>query len=90
MKINNFIRFAEAVKVKVDKRIVSITVRPTITDCTGSIYLTDLQIQEGDKLTGYSPHTSTMLRNSPNPPRYHNGVIRSGDTICPVPLLMDR
>lgn len=81
MKINNFIRFAEAVKVKVDKRIVSITVRPTITDCTGSIYLTDLQIQEGDKLTGYSPHTSTMLRNSPNQPRYHNGVIRSGDTV---------
>ena len=81
MKINNFIRFAEAVKVKVDKRIVSITVRPTITDCTGAIYLTDLQIQEGDKLTGYSGHTSMMLRNSPNPPRYHNGVVRSGDTV---------
>ena len=66
MKINNFIRFAEAVKVKVEKRILSITVRPTITDCSGSIYLTDLQIQEGDKLTGYAAHTSTMLHYPPN------------------------
>ena len=81
MVINNFIRFAEILKLKEEKRVVSMTIRPLITDCTGEIYYTDLQIQEGDKLTGYSPHTSTMLRNSPNPPRYHNGVVRTGDTI---------
>jgi hypothetical protein len=81
MKIDNFIRFAESVKVKEEKRVVSVTVRPLIADCTGSIFFTDLQVQEGDKLTGYTPHTATMLRNSPNPTRFHNGVVRSGDTI---------
>ena len=81
MQINNFIRFAEPIKVKAEKRVVSVTVRPLIADCTGSIYFTDLQLQEGDKLTGYTPHTSTMLKNSPNPPRYHNGVVRTGETV---------
>ena len=76
-----FIRFTETVKIKEDKRVVSVTIRPMIEDCTGTIYFTDLQIQEGDRLTGYTPHTNIMLRNSPNPPHYHNGIIRSGDTI---------
>lgn len=81
MKISNFIRFAEAVKVKQEKRVVSITIRPTITDCSGSIYFTDLQLQEGDKLTGYTQNTETMLKNSQRPVRFHNGIVRSGDTI---------
>lgn len=77
----NFIRFTETIKVKEEKRIVSVTLRPLIADCTGTIYFTDLQLQEGDRLTGYTPHTTTMLRNSSNPVRYHNGVVRSGDTV---------
>jgi hypothetical protein len=77
----NFIRFTETIKVKEEKRIVSVTLRPLIADCTGTIYFTDFQLQEGDRLTGYTPHTTTMLRNSPNPPRYHNGVVRTGETI---------
>ena len=77
----NFIRFAEIVKVKEDKRVVSVTVCPLIAGCTGTIYFTDLQLQEGELLTGYTPHTEIMLRRSPNPVRYHNGVVRSGDTI---------
>ena len=62
-------------------RIVSVTIRPLIADCSGAIYFTDLQVQEGDRLTGYTTHTEKMLRNSPNPVHYHNGVVRSGDTI---------
>lgn len=81
MQINNFIRFAETVKVKESKRVVSITVRPLIADCTGAIYYTDLMLQEGDKLTGYTPHTTSMLKNSPNPPRFHNGIVRTGETV---------
>jgi hypothetical protein len=81
MVINNFIRFAEVVKLKSEKRVVSVTVQPTMTDCTGSVYFADIQLQEGDKLTGYTPHATTMLKNSPNPPRFHNGVVRTGDTI---------
>lgn len=81
MLINNFIRFAQAVKVKEDKRVVSITVRPLIADCTGTVYFTDLMLQEGGKLTGYTPHTTTMLKISPNPPRFHNGIVRTGETV---------
>lgn len=77
----NFIRFTETLKVKEEKRVVGVTLRPVIADCSGVIYFTDLQIQEGDRLTGYTPHTTTMLKNSTNPVRYHNGVVRTGDTI---------
>lgn len=81
MRINNFIRFSESIKTREDMRVVSITVRPLISDCTGSIYFTDLQLQEGSRLTGYTPHTTTMLKNGENPPRYFNAVVRSGDTL---------
>jgi hypothetical protein len=82
MIIDNFIRFAEVIKLKEDKRVVSVTVRPLIADCTGEVYFTDLQIQEGSKLTGYTPHSTTMLRNSHNAPRYQNGVVRGAATFC--------
>jgi hypothetical protein len=81
MPISNFIRFSEAIKVKSDKRVVSVTVRPLIADCTGTIYFTDLMLQEGDKLTGYTPNTAGMLRATQNPPHYHNGIVRSGATV---------
>ena len=77
----NFIRFTESMKVKEEKRVVSVTVRPLIADCTGVICFTDLQLQEGDHLNGYTPHTTTMLRKSANPARYHNGIVRSSETI---------
>lgn len=63
MQINNFIRFSESIKTRGDMRVVSVTVRPLIADCTGDIYFTDLQLQEGSRLTGYTPHTTTMLKN---------------------------
>jgi len=81
MIINNFIRFAEVIKLKEEKRIVSVTLRPVIADCTGEIYFTDLQLQEGDKLTGYTPHTTTMLQSSGSAPRYQNAVVRGGATL---------
>ena len=81
MLIDNFIRFSEAIKVKADKRVVSVTVRPVMAGCSGTICFTDLMLQEGDKLTGYTPHTAGMLRTSENPPRYHNGIVRSGATV---------
>jgi len=81
MVINNFIRFAEVIKLKEEKRIVNVTLRPLIADCTGEIYYTDLQLQEGDKLTGYTPHNNVMLRNSGNTPRYQNAVVRGSATL---------
>ena len=76
MRINNFLRFTETMKVKQEKRIVSVTVRPVLSNCTGVLYITDLQLQECGKLTGYMPHTETMLQPPSSPPRYHNGVVR--------------
>jgi len=68
-------------KVKHEKRIVSVIVRPVLSNCTGTLYITDLQLQECGKLTGYTPHTETMLQPLSSPPRYHNGVVRSGAII---------
>ena len=76
-----FIRLAEVVNKKEDKRVVSITVKPTITDCSGTIYFTDLQLQEGPALTGYSPHTGTYLKKAENAPVWFNGVVRSQETV---------
>jgi hypothetical protein len=77
MRITNFLRFTETMKVKQEKRVVSVTVRPVLSNCTGTLYITDLQLQEGSKLTGYTPHTETMLQSPASPPCHHNGVVRS-------------
>ena len=81
MRITNFLRFTEIIKVKQEKRVVSVTVRPVLASCTGALYIADLQLQECGKLTGYTPHTETMLQPPSSPPRYHNGVVRSGAII---------
>lgn len=81
-----FTRFSESILTKQERRIVSITVKPLIFDCTGTIYFTDLMVQEGDKLTGYVIHTETLLQKYREngaivPPRFYNGVVRSGETV---------
>lgn len=86
MAKNSFIRFAETLMIKKEMRVVSITVRLMITDCTGTIYFTDLQLQDGDQLTGYTVHTSKMLKKmqesgQPVPPRHYNGVVRTAETV---------
>lgn len=81
MAVSNFIRFAEVVKLKTDKRVVAVTVQPMIANCTGTVYFTDLQLQDGDKLSGYVQNTETVLVNSGNAPRYQNGVVRGGETV---------
>lgn len=82
----HFIRLAEVINRKEDKRVVSVTVKPTITDCSGTIYFTDLQLQEGPALTGYSPHTEVFLKktqenSADKPPVWFNGVVRSKETV---------
>ena len=56
-----FTRFSETILTKQDRRVVSVTVKPLVSDCTGTIYFTDLMVQEGDRLTGYVIHTETLL-----------------------------
>ena len=85
MRINNYLRFTETMKVKREKRVISVTVRPVLANCTGTLYITDLQLQECGKLTGYTLHTETMLQPPFSTLRFHNGVVRSGAiVILPV------
>jgi len=86
MAKNSFIRFVETLIIKKEMRVVSITVRLMITDCTGTIYFTDLQLQDGDLLTGYTVHINNMLakfreNGEPVPPRHYNGVVRTAETV---------
>ncbi|MGI6057136.1 MAG: hypothetical protein ACOYBD_09180 [Bilifractor sp.] len=37
-----FTRFTETIDKKEKKQIVSVTIKPTVTDCTGTVWFTDL------------------------------------------------
>lgn len=81
-----FVRLAEVVNKKKNMRIVSVTVAPTITNCSGRIWFTNLQLQEGTALTGYAPHTETALRRyredgGIKKPVWFNGIVRSKETV---------
>lgn len=81
-----FIRLAEVVGRKQDMRVVSVTVKPTIADCSGTIYFTDLMLQEGLALTGYTPHTEPFLKKlrvdgEVKAPVWFNGVVRGEETV---------
>ena len=58
-----FTRFTEIISKKKPKRIVNITVKPVVTDCTGKFWFTDLMFQEGTQLSEYVINTETMLKN---------------------------
>lgn len=74
-----FIRLAEVINKKQDMRVLSITVKPTITNCSGTIWFTDLMLQEGPALTGYTPHTEKRLIEDAKV--WFNGVVRSAETV---------
>ena len=81
-----FIRLAEVINRKQELRVVSVTVKPTITDCSGPIYFTDLMLQEGPALTGYTPHTEPFRKKLRvdgviKSPVWFNGVVRGEETV---------
>lgn len=81
-----FVRLAEVVHKKKDMRVVGVTVVPTIADCSGRIWFTDIQLQEGPSLTGYAPHRSTCLQKfrengTVKAPAWFNGIVRSEETV---------
>ena len=80
-----FTRFTETITKKQDKRVVNITVKPTVIDCTGSVWFTDLMLQEGDKVTGFVINTETFLEkydgdDATDGKRFYNGIVRSAAT----------
>lgn len=76
-----FIRLAETVNKKKSGRVAGITVKIVVSNCEGKIWFTDIMLQEGKVLTGYSPKTETFLKKSANGEVWFNGVIRSENTI---------
>lgn len=86
-----FVRLAEVINRKQDMRVVSVTVKPTIADCSGTIYFTDLMLQEGPALTGYTPHTEPFLQKlrvdgEVKAPVWFNGVVRGEETVILLTL----
>lgn len=84
--MDKFTRFSESILVKKDLKVTGITIKPLIADSTGTIWFTDLMVQEGDKLTGYCLNTETSIGKMRDadeviyPPRHYNGIIRNSMT----------
>ena len=82
-----FTRFTETIDKKEKKRIVSITVKPVVTDCTGTIWFTDLMLQESAMLSGYVINTETVQKKcatgdeyAVTGKRFFNGIVRGSAT----------
>jgi len=90
-KMPQFTRFSESLNKKEDKRIVGVTVRPMMKDCTGELWITDMMLQEGNKVSGYLLNQEGMVERYSGDEavvgkRFFNGVIRSSDTIIVLNL----
>lgn len=77
-----FTRFTETIDKKSSGRVVSITIKPVVTDCTGDIWFTDMMLQEGDRLSGFVISQETQLKKYEEdgetvPKRFYNGLVRS-------------
>lgn len=55
-----FMQIAADLSPKGYKRLRSITVRLCVTDCTGTVYVTDMLLQGGSIATGWVGHVSEI------------------------------
>lgn len=84
---SSFVRLAEVINKHQEKRVVSVTVKPTLTDCSGTLWITDLMLQEGMPVTGYTPQTkdgylSKWSGDDENESfAWYNGIVRSEATV---------
>ena len=82
----DFTRFSETINLKEEKKVFNIRVKPFISDCVGKVYFTDIQLQKGSNLTGYTLNTETMLEKlrldrGISLIRFYNGIVRNKETI---------
>ena len=82
-----FTRFTETIDKKEKKRIVSVSIKPVVTDCTGTVWFTDLMLQEGAMLSGYVINTETAQKKyatgdeyAVTGKRFFNGIVRGSAT----------
>jgi hypothetical protein len=71
-----FIRFSEALKLREkEKRVASATLTVTASDATGTVLVTDVMLQKGSYVSGYTPDTAEFT--TPSQASHHfNGVFR--------------
>lgn len=87
MGSSSFVRLAEVINKHQEKRVVSVTVKPTLTDCSGTLWITDLMLQEGMPVTGYTPQTKDGYLAKWDGDEeneslvWYNGVVRSEETV---------
>ncbi len=84
--MQKFYRLSETVNKKSESRVVSVTVKPILKDMSGIVWLTDLMLQEGDRLTGFLPHTETLLKKHSvdgvvREPVWYNAIVRGKETL---------
>lgn len=84
---SSFVRLAEVINKHQEKRVVSVTVKPTLTDFSGTLWITDLMLQEGMPVTGYTPQTKDGYLAKWDGDEeneslvWYNGVVRSEETV---------
>lgn len=84
---SSFVRLAEVINKHQEKRVVSVTVKPTLTDCSGTLWITDLMLQEGMPVTGYTPQTEDGYLakwdgdDENESFAWYNGIVRSEATV---------
>ena len=84
--MQKFYRLSETVNKKSESRVVSVTIKPILKDMSGIVWLTDLMLQEGDRLTGFLPHTATLLKKhsvdgAVREPVWYNAIVRGRETL---------
>ena len=84
--MQKFYRLSETVNKKSESRVVSVTVKPILKDMSGIVWLTDLMLQEGDRLAGFLPHTETFLEKhsvdgAVREPVWYNAIVRGKETL---------
>ena len=84
--MQKFYRLSETVNKKSESRVVSVTIKPILKDMSGIVWLTDLMLQEGDRLTGFLPHTETFLKKhsvdgAVREPVWYNAIVRGKETV---------
>ena len=84
--MQKFYRLSETVNKKSESRVVSVTIKPILKDMSGIVWLTDLMLQEGDRLTGFLPHTETLLKKhsvdgAVREPVWYNAIVRGRETL---------
>ncbi len=81
----DFMHLTKKIERQEDKRVKSITIKPTISDCNGEFYITDMQLQEDDKPTGYTIETEMLSKKTDGfnavPPIFFNGIVRDSAVI---------